>query len=291
MDMDSLKMFLSVQRTGSLTAAANSLYMTQPSLGRRISCLEKELGVPLFHRGKGQAQVKLTPEGEAFSDIARRMLMLYDQAMELQQDAARQYLTVACIRSAHDALMPELLARLKAAHPKLCITVEDHHTAEILPLLENRRVDVGIIQSAPLSQVLTGELLYEEPYFVIFRREHPAARFEQVRPAQLPAEQGIFQAFDQSFRLWFDRWWPPYSVKLRVNTTPTAEHYFSDPEDWMIVPEAVARGLEGRGFTARPLSDPPTLHQVYMVYHPKNQRESIPWFRQAARELVERSRV
>ena len=90
MDMDSLKMFLSVQRTGSLTAAANSLYMTQPSLGRRISCLEKELGVPLFHRGKGQAQVKLTPEGEAFSDIARRMLMLYDQAMELHQDAARQ---------------------------------------------------------------------------------------------------------------------------------------------------------------------------------------------------------
>ena len=72
MDMDSLKMFLSVQRTGSLTAAANSLYMTQPSLGRRISCLEKELGVPLFHRGKGQAQVKLPPEGEAFSDIARR---------------------------------------------------------------------------------------------------------------------------------------------------------------------------------------------------------------------------
>ena len=286
MDMDSLKMFLSVQRTGSLTAAANSLYMTQPSLGRRISCLEKELGVPLFHRGKGQAQVKLTPEGEAFSDIARRMLMLYDQAMELQQDAARQYLAVACIRSAHDALMPELLSRLKAAHPKLCITVEDHHTMEILPLLENRRVDIGIIQSAPLSQTLTHELLYEEPYRVVFQRNHPAARCAQVHPTQLPAEHGIFQAFDQPFRTWFDRWWPPYSVKLRVNTTPTAEHYFSDPEDWMIVPEAVARGLEQRDFIAKPLSAPPPMHRVYMVYHPKNQQESIPWFCQAARELA-----
>ena len=193
MDMDSLKMFLSVQRTGSLTSAANSLYMTQPSLGRRISCLEKELGVPLFHRGKGQAQVKLTPEGEAFSDIARRMLMLYDQAMELQQDAARQYLAVACIRSAHDALMPELLSRLKAAHPKLCITVEDHHTMEILPLLENRRVDIGIIQSAPLSQALTHELFTRSPIGSSFNGITLRPGAPRSIPPSCPRNMGSFR--------------------------------------------------------------------------------------------------
>lgn len=284
--MESLRSFLEVRRTGSITAAAESRHMTQPALGKRIAGLERELGVTLFRRGKGRTQAELTPEGAAFSDIAARMLMLYEQAMELREDAGRRFLTAACIRSAHDALMPELLARLRAAHPELCVTVEDHHTAEIFTLLEDRRVDVGITQSAPASGSLTGELLYEEPYRAVFRGDGGAAPEEAADPAELRAEHGIFQAFDGPFETWFDRWWQPYSVKMRVNTTPTAERYFSEPEDWMIVPEAVARSLERRGFVSRPLRSAPPLHRVYLTVRARDGRESLRWFREAALALA-----
>ena len=120
MDMESLRIFLDVQRSGSITAAANSHYMTQPALGKRIAQLEKELGVMLFLRGKGHSCVELTPAGREFSDIAERMLILYEQARGLKEEAERKYLTVACIRSAHGFLMPELVACLKTLHPESC---------------------------------------------------------------------------------------------------------------------------------------------------------------------------
>ena len=286
MDTETLRIFLDVQRSGSITAAANSHYMTQPALGKRIAQLEKELGIPLFYRGKGRACVELTPEGKSFLDIAERMLMLYEQAQELREDAFRQYLTVACIRSAHDIFMPKILVQLKAEHPELCVTVEDHHTIEIMPLLENRRIDVGITQSAAASPHLVSELLYKEPYCAVLRPENRLAQNKVLHPAELDAAHGIFQAFDQSFEQWFNIWWKPYSVKVRVNTTPSAEHYFSDAHDWMIVPRAVASSMASRGFAVRPIAEEPPLHCVYMTWHSRNERESLHWFQNAIRQIV-----
>ncbi len=286
MDMETLRIFMDVQRSGSITAAANHHYMTQPALGKRIAQLEKELGVTLFLRGKGHPCIALTPEGKAFSDIAERMLMLYEQAQGLHEDASRQYLTAACIRSAHDLLMPKLLVQLKAEHPELCVTVEDHHTVEIMSLLENRRIDVGITQSAAVSQHLRSELLYKEPYRAVLRPENRLTQRAVLHPAELDASHGIYQAFDQPFERWFDQWWQPYSVKVRVNTTPSAEHYFSDDKDWMIVPQAVASEMVSHGFVARPLAEEPPMHCVYMTWHSRNQRKSLSWFQIALRKRM-----
>ena len=284
MDMETLRIFLDVQRSGSITAAANNHYMTQPAIGKRIAQLERELDVTLFQRGKGHSHVELTPEGKSFSDIAERILMLYEQAQALHEDAARQYLTVACIHSAHDFLMPKLLVQLKEEHPRLCVTVEDHHTVEIMPLLENRRIDVGITQSAAVSRCLISELLYEEPYYVVLRPENELSKKKVLHPTELDASHGIFQSFDQSFEEWFDKWWKPYSVKMRVNTTPSAEHYFSDSADWMIVPRAVASEMLSHDFVVCSLTENPPMHCVYMIWNSRNQRESLQWFREAVRK-------
>ena len=96
----------------------------------------------------------------------------------------------------------------------------------------------------------------------------------------------MFQSFDLEFEEWFNYWWQPYSVKVRVNTTPTAESYFRDPEDWIIVPEAVAKGMEQRGFVSHPLLESPPLHRVYIVLNPRWQREGITWFCNAAKDII-----
>ena len=284
MDMESLRIFLDVRQCGSMTAAAEKHYMTQPALGKRIAQLEKELGVKLFLRGKGQTHVQLTQAGESFCDIAERMLMLYGQALELRENSVRQYLTVACIRSAHDSLMPKTLVRLKKEHPELCVTVEDHHTSEIMPLLENKRIDIGITQNAAVSPNLTSQLLYEESYCVVMRPDCALNGHAAISPSELNAEHGIFQAFDQPFEEWFHQHWQPYSVKMRVNTTPTAERYFSDADDWMIVPEAAAHAMEQDGFLVRPLSGSLPIHRVYLTYRKHPQKESVLWFIQALTE-------
>ena len=144
MDIEILRIFLDIQHFGSLTAASNIHHITQSALSKRVAQLEGELGVVLFQRGKGQSRIHLTAAGEAFSDIAERILTLWEQAQTLRNNPSRQFLSIACIRSAHDTLLPSVLRSLKTDYPNLCVTVEDRHTAEILELVENRRFDTGI---------------------------------------------------------------------------------------------------------------------------------------------------
>ena len=57
MDIESLKLFLSVVRIGNITKAAEELFITQSTLSKRIASLEHELGVKLFVRSKGKSHV------------------------------------------------------------------------------------------------------------------------------------------------------------------------------------------------------------------------------------------
>lgn len=286
MDMDSLRIFLEVWKAGSITGAAGSHYMSQPAVGKRIALLEKELGVTLFDRGKGQARVRITPAGKSFAEIAERMLMLYDQAMELREGASRTYLTVACIRSAHRNILPRMLAYLRENHPEICLTVEDHHTSEILPLLEDRRIDAGITQAPAASRNLESELLYEEEYRAVLRSGSGFPPDRAIPLEALPAEHGIFQAFDAGFQDWFDEHWPLYSAKVRVNTTSAAELYFDHPADWMIVPAASAAELCRRGFESRTVENPPPARRVYLVYNRYQERPAVKLFVRQAKAFA-----
>jgi len=280
MDIESVRIFLDVWRTGSMTAAAEEHFMTQPALGKRVALLEKELGVSLMRRGKGQARVELTPEGKSFCDIAERMLLLNEQALELKEDAGREVLTIASIRSAHDCLVPKLVLELKKHHTNLCVSVEEHHTAEIIDLVEKRRIDAGIIQTPVFSLHLKSRLLYEESYKVVVGKDSSIAKNKSVSPESLQAEHGIFQVFDQEYEKWFTRHWRPYSVKVRVNTTPTAVQYFDDKDDWMIVPEAVAANLEEIGFVSLSIDGDVPVHSVHLCWSVDNRRESLKWLKE-----------
>lgn len=275
MDMESIQIFLDVWKTGSITAASEAHYMTQPALGKRIAALEREMEVTLFNRGKGQARAELTAEGKAFCDIAERMVILYNQAMDLKSDVSKEFLTIASIRSAHDSLLPKLILKLKEHYPKLFITVEDHHTAEIINLLEKRRVDVGIIQTEAPSHNLISRLLYKESYQVVVRQDSPFANMDKIHPKELKAEHSIFQVFDSAYEAWFSQHWSPYLVKVRVNTTPTAEQYFSTKEDWMIVPDAVADSMKEAGYSTIKLIGDIPEHCVYMCWNLDNRRKSL----------------
>ncbi len=278
MDIESIRIFLDVWHTGSITAASEINFMTQPALGKRIAALEKELGVSLFRRGKGQAKVELTPEGKAFCDIAERMILLQDQAMELKNDIGKDFLTIASIRSAHDFVVPEILLQMKRVYPNLNISVEEHHTAEIIDLLEKRRIDAGIIQAEAVSQNLKSRLLYAESYRVVLRPENRLSKEEHIDPKNLPAEHGIFQVFDSPYETWFLRHWNPYAVKIKVNTTPTAVRYFRECDDWMIVPEAVAYYMEKQGYISKTISGDVPVHYVYLCWNIGNHRAILKNF-------------
>ena len=55
-----IETFLTLNKTGSLTKAAETLYVSQPTVSHRLKDLEEELGISLLMRGKGQRRIELT---------------------------------------------------------------------------------------------------------------------------------------------------------------------------------------------------------------------------------------
>ena len=279
MDIESLKLFLSVVRIGNITKAAEELFITQSTLSKRIASLEHELGVKLFVRSKGKSHVEITQSGAALTDIAQRMIILNRQALQLKHEKIKCFLTIASMHSAQDSILPGLLRDFNDIYPDVCISVEDHHTAEIFALLRQHKIDIGIVHTASPFPELESVLLTREPYCVVVLADSNIfPNGTSLKPEDLNAANEVFQSFDSEFGRWHDKYWEPYSARIRVNTGPTAELYFRDAADWMIVPLSVGKAMRKKGFSVCSLDADAPIHQIYITYHKNDVRELISKF-------------
>ena len=112
--MTSLEMqaFLAVQDAGSITKAAELLYISQSSLSTRLQTLEQELGCKLFVRGRGAKAMALTPEGEQFLPLARQHQALERKMSNLTQDKPEEHIIrLSSFNSIGTYLLPPILQR------------------------------------------------------------------------------------------------------------------------------------------------------------------------------------
>lgn len=123
MEIRQLRHAVAVVDEGGFTAAADAVGITQPALSQSIAALERELGLPLFVRGR---QVTLTSAGEAFLGPARQVLRaaaaVRDAAAEVTELRAGRLDLVALPTLAVDPLA-ELLGRFRTAHPRVGVRV------------------------------------------------------------------------------------------------------------------------------------------------------------------------
>jgi len=142
LDWNRIRAFLATAEAGSLSAAARTLGLTQPTLGRQIAALERELGVALFERaGRG---LVLTPTAGSLLEHVRTMgeaagriaLAATGQSQRIE-GPIRMTATEAC--AAH--VLPPIIARLRAAYPGT--TVEIRATNRTVDLLR-READIAI---------------------------------------------------------------------------------------------------------------------------------------------------
>ena len=93
MTLEQIEAFLTVTTLGNISAAANSLYVTQSTLSSRIHSLEAELNVPLFIRSRGKQKVELTNYGNAFIPLASQWMALWKNTQHLTSIADYTSLT------------------------------------------------------------------------------------------------------------------------------------------------------------------------------------------------------
>lgn len=190
MELQSLVVFLTVARHGSITGAARELRYTQSAISRQIAALEAETGARLFDRlARG---VALTEEGRCLLPHAEAVL---DRLRTAHRDLAALRnlgagrLRVGAFPTAVAALVPRALAAFREEHPGVALSLVEGMTPGLLDRLSDGDADVAVV-SAPPDRPLDAarfhlQHLLDERLLVAVPRTHRLARRRTVRLAEL----------------------------------------------------------------------------------------------------------
>lgn len=193
MEIRQLRSLIAIADTGTFTAAAQRLHVTQAAISMQIRQLEKELGVQLFARTP--KRVHLTEAGEALSTRARAILAEHDAAIaELSSLAAsphhRLRIGTASTRVSASSL-PWILQTLKAQYPNAELTVASGTSEKLIRQILAGDLDVAFVSLPVEAADIETEALEKDALVVIASPDHPLAKRRVVTAAMLAAEKLI----------------------------------------------------------------------------------------------------
>ncbi|CAD5106623.1 LysR family transcriptional regulator [Zestomonas carbonaria] len=192
MTVKQLRAFLAVAQSLSFAQACERLHLSQPALSLAIKSLEESLGGPLLIRTT--RSVSLTPEGEILLPAARRLLADWDNAEELM----RQHFTlqlgkvsIAAMPSFAGNLLPVALKEFRSRHPRVNVAVHDVINEQVLEMVRERRVELGIAFEPECLDSLCFTPFYSDRFVAVVPADSPLAGRAQVSWAELLEESFI----------------------------------------------------------------------------------------------------
>jgi LysR family transcriptional regulator, low CO2-responsive transcriptional regulator len=181
-----LNTLLAVIRGGSVTAAAEELVVTQPSVSSALAALARELDCELFERsGRG---IRLTKPGEAFAPYAADVIGLLDQGRQAAQEAAStaaRKLQIIAATTAAESFVPPLMRAFSEAHPEIELTLAVGNQQEVLERVINHSVDVAIAGKPRSDARLVAEPLTDNEIACITAPDDPAVGDGPIESAEL----------------------------------------------------------------------------------------------------------
>jgi len=169
-DLDLYRVFYTVAKCGSLTKAAEELYISQPAVSQAIKQLETQLGGKLFNRVSRGMELTETGGKQMFEIVAQAIKML-DSAEDRFKEI-KNIATGTLRISAADTIVTHILMKyIKEYHelyPNVTITLHDSTTKETLDLIKSNKADIGFVNLPIYDKdvVMTGQTGVEEDIFV-----------------------------------------------------------------------------------------------------------------------------
>ena len=201
MTLTELRYIVAVARERHFGRAAQSCFVSQPTLSVAIKKLEDELGVTLFERGPGE--VSVTPVGQRVVEQAQRVL---EEAAHLKaiastgRDPLAGTLRLGAIYTIGPYLLPKLIPILRKTAPAMQLLIQENFTHRLAEMLKQGEVDV-ILVALPFSEpgVVT-RVVYDEPFLVALPQGHPLERRKHIAADELAKESLLLLGAGHCFR-------------------------------------------------------------------------------------------
>ncbi len=172
-----LKIFHTVARLLNFTKAGEQLHMTQPAVTFQIRQLEDQFNTRLFDRTHNK--VTLTDAGKLVYMYADRILKIYEDMhhsiTEMTGDVSGGVLLGASTTIA-EYMLPLLIGEFKAKYPDVKISLKESNTEDIVAMVENNVVDLGIVEGSVNNKNLQVEQCRVDQLVVIMPNTHVLAK-------------------------------------------------------------------------------------------------------------------
>jgi DNA-binding transcriptional LysR family regulator len=231
-----LRAFCQAARLGSVSRAAEALYLSQPAVTLQLQALERDMGSALFERvGR---RLSLTREGAALYELARPLVEGLDglegEFRARLKGLAGGELHVAAGSSTILYLLPQLVQRFRATHPEVQLVLHNVTGKDGLALLRSDAVDLAVGSMIEVPSDLSYAPQYSFDPMLIMAKGHPLAEKTSLRLEDLSAHGLILPP--KRLTTWrlvdlvFQQRRVPYTVALEVG-------------GWEVIKQYVAMGL------------------------------------------------
>jgi DNA-binding transcriptional LysR family regulator len=196
-----LETFMRAAESGSFTAAAQVLGLTQAAVSQRIRALEQSLNTSLFHRQAGH--VHLTEAGLSLHAYAQRILQLHQEARQAitgQKVPLTGELTLAASSVPGEHLLPEVLAEFRRHYPHVQVKVLVADSRAVLEQVEHSRCHLGLVGGKSDNPHLEFHPFGTDELVLVVPADHAWRRRKQVTVEQLCRQPLIVREAGSSSR-------------------------------------------------------------------------------------------
>ncbi|HIY03310.1 MAG TPA: LysR family transcriptional regulator [Candidatus Blautia faecipullorum] len=210
-----LKIFIAVAETGSMSAAANSLYLTQPTVSQAVRDLEAHYQVPLFERL--HKKLFITEEGRQLLELARMAVGNFD-SLELSMQRFQEKLTlrVGSSLTVGTCLMSSVISDLEAACPKMDIYSFVSNTAEIEQKLLRRELDAAVVEGAIESPKLAAIPIVEDSLVLVCGKNHEFYEKDMIRSSELEGRKFAMREKGSGTRKLFEQYLSAHNIHIQT---------------------------------------------------------------------------
>ncbi|MFS0634750.1 LysR family transcriptional regulator [Mesobacillus foraminis] len=248
----------------NITKSAEILYMSQPSLTKRIQQIEKEFNLTIVSRGT--RGVQFTPQGEYLAKCADEMLERHQRIKETVRNMDQEVsgtLRIAVSNFITRHKLPQLLKLFREQFPKVSYKVTTGWSREVFQLAYNREVQIGIVR---------GDYQWPESRQLLFEENICIVSTEHIEIKDLPALPRIDYETDALLKSMIDNWWSgnfsePPVIGMEVDKADTCKEMVTSGLGYGILPSVL---VENRNdlykINLKDDAGKPLVRKTWMLY-------------------------
>lgn len=208
-----LKIFISVVELGKMSAAAEILHVSQPTISQAISQIEKYYNVLLFERLN--RKLYITQEGKSFFDYAKHIITLFDEMeITMQNSSSNTILKIGATITVGICVFDTIVSEFEKQNPDIKINVFVDNTSVIEDMILKSTLDLALVEGEVKSTDIIIQPIIDDQLVLVCGNNHPMQGRNEIDITELEGLSFILREHGSGTRKLFETFLDKYGVNI-----------------------------------------------------------------------------